>query len=110
MSPASILAAAAMVVAPGAGLSLLAFRPERSSLATQLGLAVPLGFAWVGAGAFVLALAHVLTLPSFLVLYLAGTVAAWFGVARTGGLRARWRAWAGEVLAEPWASGVAFAV
>ena len=49
MSPASILIAAAVVAAPGAGLVMWMFTPGRASPAVQIGLVVPFGVAFVGA-------------------------------------------------------------
>lgn len=110
MSPASILLAAAMVAAPGAGLSLLLFGSRRASLATQVGLIVPFGVAWVATASFVLALLHVLTLPAFLVLYLGGTTAVWGGVLRGGDLADTVRSWGLDLRADRWGYAGGFAV
>jgi hypothetical protein len=91
-----------MVAAPGAGLSLLLFGAGRGPLATQVGLVVPFGVAWVATAAFVLALLHALTLPAFLAVYLAGTVAAWAAIVRRRDLAETVRSWVRDVRAERW--------
>ena len=110
MSPAAILVAAALVAAPGAGLVLAVVPPGMAPLATQAGLVVPFGIAWVATSSLLLALLHLLSLPAFLTLYLAGTVAAWIGaVVRRGatGWRAAWRA---DVRDDPWGHAGGFVV
>ena len=110
MSPASILIAAALVAAPGSGLVMWMFAPGRASPATQIGLVVPFGVAWVGAAALILALVHALFLSAFLVVYVAATGALWVGALRRRDLRDRFRSWREEVRAEPWAYGGGLAV
>src|SRR6059036_2717135 len=105
MSAASILVAAALVSAPGAGLVLWMFAPGRASPAVQIGLFVPFGVAWVAVVALVLALVHALFLPAFLLLYVAATGAVWVGALRRRDLRDRFRSWREELRAEPWAYG-----
>jgi hypothetical protein len=65
---------------------------------------------WVAVSAMTLALARSLTLPTFLVLYVAGTAAAWFGVVRQRDLRRIADAWRSDLRAEPWALGGSFVI
>jgi len=110
MSPASILIAAALVAAPGSGLVMWMFAPGRASPATQIGLVVPFGVAWVGVLGLCLAVVHVLFLPAFLVVYVVATAAAWVGALRRRDLRDHFRSWREGLRAEPWAYGGGFAV
>ena len=72
MSPAAIVVAVALVAAPGVALAMVAVPSDRPCVAAHLGLVVPLGFGWIGVAALLLALLHVLSLATFLPLYLAG--------------------------------------
>ncbi len=91
-----------MVAAPGLGLCILMLPPRSASPAVWAAAVIPFGYAFVGLVALLLALLHHLTLTTFLVAYLAGTLAVWgFGLRRHS-LRENARNWKMQILADRW--------
>ncbi len=102
MNAGAVLVSLALVVLPGAGVSLLVGNSRPWSVAVQAAAAIPFGYLLTGGIAFVLALAHVLYLWTFLVLVAVATLAAWWYALRSRGWRDRFAAWRAEVAADRW--------
>jgi hypothetical protein len=102
VTASTTLLAVLLLLVPGAGVALALFPPGRASLAVQAGVAVPLGYALAGAVAFLLALAHLLVLPVYVVALFAATIGMWFAALRRHGVRERLQAWRDDVRRDRW--------
>jgi hypothetical protein len=102
VNPPTVVLAVAFVVAPGAGLTFALFGPGAASLPTRLALMAPLGFATISGVALLLALAHALYLPVFLVLYMGVTVGALVIAFRRHAIREHVTVWRREVSDNRW--------
>jgi len=96
VSPASLLAVLAVVLLPGAGATLAAFRPGTLRIETAVALCFGLGYAAAALTATVLAIADVIGRASFAAALAAVTIALWAAAFRWRSPRAHVRALAAE--------------
>ncbi len=102
MSAASLLVLLALVLLPGAGATLAAFRPGTLRVETAIALCFGLGYAVAALTAAVLAIADVIGRTSFAATLAAVTVALWAAAFRWRSPRAHLRALAVDARACRW--------
>ncbi|CAN5172515.1 hypothetical protein BH20ACT24_BH20ACT24_01740 [soil metagenome] len=105
-----ILGATAILVAPGALLSILLWPAGAISLPGRVALVVPLGFAAVALVSFGLALLGLLSLTALVLTHVAGTAALAALVVARGRFGEHRRAWRVEIATDRWALGLGLAV
>ncbi len=102
MSAASLLAVLAVVLVPGAGATLAAFRPGRLTVEAALALTFGLGYAATALAATALAATHTMGRTGFVIAWALVTLALWGLAARRRFLRPHLRALRADARAARW--------
>ena len=97
----SILIVTALLVVPGVGAALAFAPPGEASVETRLALVVGLGYALVAGLAIVLAFAHILSRPSFVIGVVLLTLAVWGAALRQASFRGHASAIAAQARESP---------